>query len=117
MSERLARVTENVKETVSLLIERKIKDPRIELVTITGVDISGDLRHCKVFFSTLGGKAEHDRALEGLESASGYVRRELGKRLRMKYTPGVRFYFDESVEQGERIDKIITRLKAEEREE
>ncbi len=117
MSERLAKVTENVKETVSLLIERKIKDPRIEFVTITGVDISADLRHCKVFFSTLGGKKEHDRALEGLESASGYIRGELGKRLRMKYTPKVRFYFDESVEQGERIDKIINRLKTEEKEE
>ena len=117
MSERLARVSENIKETVSLLIERKIKDPRVEFVTVTGVDVSADLRHCKVFFSTMGGKMEHDRALVGLESASGYIRGELGKRLRMKYTPRVRFYFDESVEQGQRIDRIINKLKSEEKEE
>ena len=116
MSERLARVTENVKEMISLLIDRKIKDPRVEFVTVTGVEVSADLRHCKVFFSTLGGKKEHDRALVGLESASGYIRGELGKRLRMKYTPAIRFYFDETVEQGERIDRIINRLKAKEKE-
>ena len=113
MSDRLARVRENVKETVSMMLEREIKDPRIGFVTITDVDISADLRHCKIFFSSLGGEKQHEKALAGLQSAKGFIRSELGKRLRMKYTPEIEFHFDTSVEQGVRIAEILNKIKKE----
>lgn len=115
MSDRLARVRENIKETVGLLLEQEIKDPRVGFVTITDVDISADLRHCKIFFSTLGGKKQHDRALAGLQSARGFIRSELGKSLRMKYTPEIEFRFDPSVEKGVRIAKILNKIKGEDK--
>lgn len=111
MSERLARVRENIKETVGMLLERRIKDPRIGLVTVTGVDVSPDLRHCKIFFSTMGGKKRREKAMDGLESARGFIRGELGKTLQMKYTPEVEFVFDDSVEKGARIAEILNKLK------
>lgn len=113
MTNRLARVRENIKEVVGIVIETKLKDPRVEMVTITDVDISPDLRHCKIFFSTLGDKKEHDRALEGLTSAAGFIRGELGRSLKMKYTPELEFHFDKSVEHGARISEILRKIKSE----
>jgi len=111
MSDRLARVRKNIKEAVSMMLELEIKDPRIGFTTITDVDISADLRHCKVFFSTLGEAKEHEQALAGLRSASGFIRGELGKSLRMKYTPEIEFIFDTSVESGARIEEILNEIK------
>ncbi|HEX21168.1 MAG TPA: 30S ribosome-binding factor RbfA [Actinobacteria bacterium] len=111
MSGRLARVKKNIKEAVGMMLELEIKDPRIGFTTITDVDISADLRHCKVFFSTLGEAEDHQRALAGLQSASGFIRGELGKHLRMKYTPEIEFIFDNSVERGARIEEILNNIK------
>lgn len=111
MSDRLARVRKNIKEAVSMTLELEIKDPRVGFTTITDVDISADLRHCKIFFSTLGGTKEHEQALAGLQSARGFIRGELGKSLRMKYTPEIEFIFDRTVETGARIEQILNDIK------
>lgn len=116
MSERLARVRKNIKEEVGMMLELEIKDPRIGFVTITDVDISADLRHCKIFFSALGGAKKREKALAGLQSARGFIRGELGKRLQMKYTPDIEFIYDTSVEKGFRIAEILNKIKAEKQE-
>lgn len=111
MSNRASRVAEIIKEEISLMLEYEVKDPRVGLVTITDVEVSPDLRHAKAFFSTLEKSEKKEQTLAGLESAKGYIRRELGKRLRMKYIPEIEFHFDLSIEKGMRIAEIIHKIK------
>ena len=116
MTERTHRVAENIKEELGWMVERgEIKDPRIGFVTFTDAEVSKDLRHAKIFFSTLGNAKERAGLAEGLRSARGYIRTELGRRLRLKYVPEIEFVFDESVEAGARISKLIHQIH--EREE
>lgn len=111
MSERTQRVAENIKEELGWMVERgEIKDPRIGFVTFTDAEVSKDLRHAKIFFSTLGNAKERAGIAEGLMSARGYIRTELGRRLRLKYVPEIEFVFDESVEAGARISKLIRQI-------
>ncbi len=116
MSERTQRVAENIKEELGWMVERgEIKDPRIGFVTFTDAEVSKDLRHAKIFFSTLGNAKERAGVADGLNSARGYIRTELGRRLRMKYVPEIEFVFDTSVEAGARISKLLHDMR--EREE
>jgi len=108
MSERTLRVAENIKEEIGRMLGHgDIKDPRIGFITITDVDVTKDLRQARIFFSSLGSAKERADAREGLNSARGYIRSELGRRLRIKYIPEVDFRFDESVEAAARISKLI----------
>ena len=94
------------------MLERgEIKDPRIGFITFTGVEVTKDMRHAKVFFSSLGGARARSKAVAGLNSARGFIRTELGKRLRLKYVPEIEFTFDESVESSARIAKLIRETK------
>jgi ribosome-binding factor A len=102
-SERLAEV---IKKEVSDLL-RQMKDPRVGFVTVTMVDVSSDLRYAKVFVSTLGSDEEQDTTLKALQRAQGFVRTELGKRIRLRYIPEVSFILDNSIEEGVRIIRII----------
>ena len=112
MSERTERVAESIKEEIGRMLERgEIKDPRIGFITFTDVDVSKDMRHASVYFSSLGNQKEKTSAIEGLSSARGYIRSELGRRLRMKYIPEIEFKFDESVEAAARISKLIHKLR------
>jgi len=103
------RVSELVHIHLSTLLERKIKDPRLELVTITDVEVSPDASRADVYF-TPGSDQSRDEVREGLESAAGYLRRELGKHLRLRHTPELIFHYDRSVERGERISGILDEL-------
>jgi ribosome-binding factor A len=76
-------------------------------VTITGVVMSPDLRQAKVYFSRLGDEAERAESLRGLQAAAGFMRRELGQRLALKFAPEIRFFYDESLDTGERIDRLL----------
>jgi ribosome-binding factor A len=104
------RVSELIHVRLSSLLERKIKDPRLEMVTITDVEVSPDAARADVYFSALGGDDARDEAREGLESAAGWLRRELGRHLRLRRTPELIFHYDRSLERGERISNILDDL-------
>lgn len=84
-----------------------LKDPRIGFVTITKVAVSDDLRMAKVYYSVFGGEQQKEESYEGLESAKGYIKRELGRRVRLKYIPEIHFMFDDSLEYGEHIEELL----------
>lgn len=110
---RLERVEDLLKEELSELILRGVKDPRVGFVTITGVRVSADLRHARVYVVTHETGEEQERTLEGLQSARGYLRGALGRRVRLKYIPDLSFSIDETLEQGFRIHEILKSLATE----
>lgn len=95
---------------LSNILEREVKDPRLDMVTITDVVVTPDAARANVYFSVLGGKEALKNAREGLESAAGWLRRELGRELRLRKTPELVFHYDRSVERGERIAAILDEL-------
>ena len=110
---RSEKVADLIQEEVSEMLLKTLKDPRIGFVTITRVAVSEDCRLAKVYFSVTGTLAERKRSTEGLNSARGYVRRELGRRMRLKYTPEIKFQFDPSIEYAIHIGEVMHQLKQE----
>jgi len=108
---RAERVGDLLKEELSEVLLREIKDPRIGFVTITGVRVSDDLRHARVYVVTHETGEGQQRTLEGLQSARGYLRGALGRRVRLRYIPDLSFWVDESLEQGFRIHEILKSLE------
>lgn len=106
---RTARVNEVIRETLADELER-LSDPRLGLVTITGVKVSPDLRDATVFYSVLGPAEQHDDTREALRSAGSHLRAELGRQVRLKYLPRLAFREDPAIEQGQRIEEIIRSL-------
>jgi ribosome-binding factor A len=98
------------------LLSRKANDPRLRMVTITDVTVTPDARHADVHFSVLGGAEVQAETQAGLESAAGWLRRELGRRLRLRNTPALTFYYDPSLERGEHISSILDKLRISEDE-
>lgn len=111
---RQERVSERIHEEISEVLQNRIRDPRLATVTVTGVEVSPDLKAAQVFISTLGDRESRNRALQGLERASKYIRRELAHRLQMRFTPELRFALDESWERGARIDELLEQLQTSE---
>ena len=107
LSHRPGRLAEAIKVEVSDLLRNEIKDPRIGFVTITAVDVTSDLRHAKVYTSVLGDSQQQKVTAEALNKASGYIRTELGKRIRLRYTPEIVFHLDTSIERGTKVMKLI----------
>jgi len=110
-SPRQRRVGDQLQKEISDLLLREVKDPRIGFVTLTGVEVSGDLRHAKVFYTVLGEQEQKDHTQKALDKASSFVRSELGKRLRLRVTPELQFRYDTSLEYGNRIDSMLKELK------
>ena len=112
---RIERVAALIRREVSELLVNGIKDERVHegMVSITRVDVAGDLQHCKIFVSVYGDSAAQDQALAGLRSASSYVKGELGRRLKMRRTPEVVFVLDRGLEQGTSVLSLLNRLEAE----
>ena len=108
---RSEKVADLIQKEISEMLGRTIKDPRIGFVTITRVEVSKDCRSAKVYFSVAGTLEERERSMKGLDSARGYVRRELGKRIRLRYTPEITFRFDPSIEYAIHIGEVIEQLK------
>ena len=107
---RADRVNELLLEEISLLV-RKLKDPRIGFVTITGVNVTDDLRHAKIYVSVMGDdETARAQTLEGLHSAAGFIRRELGHVLTLRRIPELAFLYDESVERGARMDALLRNM-------
>jgi ribosome-binding factor A len=107
MSRRTDRVADALQELIADLLLREIKDPRIGLVTVTGVRISPDLRHARVFFSCLGDDAQRGQTLRGLTSAAGFIRSQVAHKLNLRVAPELAFEFDPSLEQAERISRLL----------
>jgi len=118
MSRRTEKLNHLIQEEISELLQRQVKDPRLGgFVTVTGVSISSDLRHAKVFISIMGGEEEKGDAMEALANASGFLRKELGMRLRLRYSPELNFHRDDSIEHGTHIIELIDRVTSSEEEE
>jgi ribosome-binding factor A len=110
-NKRAVRVGELLKEEISQIVLREMKDPRIGFVSVTDVEVSGDLRHAKVFVSVYGTDKEKEETLSGLQQAQGFVRKLVGERVKIHHTPEVIFRYDDSIENGVHISKIIKDLK------
>jgi len=104
---RSERVADLIQREVAEMLVKSIKDPRIGFVTITKVTVSEDCRFAKVYFSVAGTLAERESSGKGLDSAKGYVRKELGRRLRLRYTPEIVFQFDPSIEYAIHMEEVI----------
>jgi ribosome-binding factor A len=111
---RSEKVADLIHKEISEMLVKTIKDPRIGFVTITKVTVSEDCRSAKVYFSVAGTQEEKERSMEGLNSAKGYVRKELGRRIRLRYTPEIIFKFDPSIEYAIHIGEVIRHLYGEE---
>ena len=111
---RIHRIVEQLRIELSEIIEREIQDPRIGLVTVTAVKVSPDLRHGRVFVTVLGDEIQRKKALQGLTSAAGFVRRSLSKRLHhLRRVPELSFGYDEAVEKTIRIEELLEQIKHE----
>lgn len=105
------RLSQEIEKEVSDILRRRVRDPRVEGVTITGVDVTGDLQQAKIYYSILSDKASDDQKTKaGLEKASGLIRKELGSRLSIYKTPELSFIRDESVQYGDKIDQLLNKL-------
>ncbi len=108
---RPGRVAEQLRMDVADILQNDLKDPRLGLVTCTRVDLTNDLRHAKVYVSVLGEEKEKDSSMQALESATGYVRRQLAGRLGLRVSPEIVFVFDPSVEYSIRLEGLIEDTK------
>ena len=114
MSRRIDRVNELLRSEISHLIAREIKDPRVAgVISITEVSASNDLRSARVFVSVMGREEARRDALEGIRSAASYLRRELRERVNLRHTPHLTFQLDDSIEEGDRILRLMDGLPPE----
>ena len=104
---RASRLAETLKVEISQMIREELKDPRIGFVTVTNIDVAEDLGHAKVFVSVLGDETHRKESLDGLNRAAGFVRREIGQRVRLRYAPEIVFKYDPSIEHGAHIAKLL----------
>lgn len=116
MSEnRVRRVAEQIKKDVSHIIGAEIKDPRVaEITSVTDVELTRDLRYASVYVSIYGTEMEKEETLQTLTRASGFIRSEIGRRVRLRYIPEISFCLDTSIEYGAYIESVIKSLKKEE---
>jgi ribosome-binding factor A len=114
-SRRVSRVAALIQEEVSQMVLHDIKDDRVGagMVSITDVDVSGDLQHAKIYVSIYGTDEARAETMAGLKSATGYVRRELGRRMRLRRTPEVVFIEDRGIERGDRMLALLNQLNQE----
>jgi ribosome-binding factor A len=110
---RSEKVADLIQKEISQMLVKSIKDPRIGFVTITKVTVSEDCRFAKIYFSVAGTEAERENSMRGLDSAKGYVRKELGRRIRLRYTPEIMFQFDPSIEYAIHMGELIQSLHQE----
>ena len=107
---RSQRVAEQIRRDLAELIRLEVKDPRVGFITLTDVEITPDYAHAKVYFTSMRGEEGLDEILTGLHRASGFLRRELGKRVRIHTLPELQFQYDSSVERGSRLSQLIDQV-------
>ena len=110
MSVRTERVGDQIAKEVSLIIDRELKDPAIGFVTVTGAKVTPDLRYADVYVSVLGDQQKREASMAGLDRARGFVRSLIGKRVRLRYVPEIRFKLDDSLIRAEKVDRLLEEL-------
>ncbi len=113
-SRRALRLGDLIREEVSKIILYEAKDPRLGLITVTRVKLSDDLKKAKIYWTVWGDERSKEECSQGLKSAKGFIKRELGKRVRVKVIPDIDFAFDEGFEYEQRISSLIKKIKEEE---
>ena len=106
-SQRALRVADQIQRELSQLLRDEVKDPRVGRVTVTGVEVTSDLSHAKVFFSHLAGREHADEAVQALQRTAGFLRSELSHRLGLYSVPQLHFTYDDSIESGMRMAQLI----------
>ncbi len=114
-SDRTRRVGEQIKRAVGMLIQRELRDPRLQWVTVTAVKVPADFSHATIYFTLLSGAGELDAAHQALEHSAGFLRMRLGKQLKMRVVPELHFKHDESIERGSYMEQLIDEVVAEDR--
>ena len=115
MGRRSERLAEEIREQVATMIASDLKDPRLGFVTVTRVELAHDLGHARVHVGVLGSEVQREKSLAALRQASGFVRRELGKRLRIRHTPEIDFRYDKGLDATDRVARLLEaeRLRSE----
>ena len=108
---RIEKLQELIKQEMGKMLLKELKDPRIGFVTVTGVEMTGDLREAKIFVSVMGGAEQMKSSLEGLNSALGFIRREIGQRIRLRFTPEISFAPDTSLDYADHIQKLLLQVE------
>jgi ribosome-binding factor A len=111
---RIEKVQEFIKQEISQIILTDLKDPRVGFVTVTRVEVTGDLQHAKIFVSLMGSPEQKQATLQGLQRALGFMRAEIGKRLRLRMIPDLALAVDESLDHSVRIQKLLDEIKQDE---
>jgi ribosome-binding factor A len=112
-SQRPTRVGDQIREDIADLLAREVHDPGIGFVTITRVNVTPDLQQARVYYTTMGDEAARRQSRKALERAAPFLRRHLGRRLRLRRVPELQFFFDESIERHDRIERILQEIQAE----
>lgn len=111
MSRRTLRINELLREELSVLLQRNVRDPRLNrMLSVTSVSVSSDLKQATVHVSAMGSDEEKSEVYQGLQAAGSYLRRSLGNRLSLRYVPRLAFQMDDSIERGARLNSIINNL-------
>lgn len=108
---RIEKLQELIKQEMGKMLLTDLKDPRIGFVTVTDVEMTGDLRSAKIFISVMGGEEQVKNSLEGLQSALGFIRREIGQRIKIRFTPEISFALDTSLDYGDHIQKLLLKVE------
>jgi ribosome-binding factor A len=109
--QRSDRVGDLLIEVIAELLRREIRDPRVGAVTLTAAKVSRDLRHARIYFNLLGGQRDAKNALEGLKSATGFIRSKVGRQLDLRFVPTIEFFYDETEDEAQRIDELLKQVK------
>ena len=109
---RAVRVGDHLLREVADVLVKKVNDPRVKGATLTGIQLSNDLKHATVYYSVMGDKADILEAQAGLDSAKGFIKREVGLRIDMKYMPDIIFKHDPTLEQGNYMEKLFKKIKS-----
>ena len=108
---RAIRVGDHILKEIALLLLNKVRDPRVQGVTVTGIRLSDDLKMAKLFYSVMGDESRVRGAQAGLDSAKGFIKREIGRRLALRYVPEIIFVHDPSLETGSHMDRVFEEIR------
>jgi len=107
------RVADLLQRTVAEILLRRVRDPRLSKLTVTGVEVSADLRHAKIFYCFVGKVEERAEVVKALDKARSFIRREIGQRVELRYVPDIQFFYDASFDYGEKIERLLHRIHEE----
>lgn len=116
-SQRAQRVAEAIHKEISSLLIKGLKDPRIGFVTITSVDVTSDLRLAKIYYTLMANEAERSQTQSGLDSCSPFIRQHLGRQMRLRFVPELRFEYDASFDYGQKIEKLLSEVRTDDRQD